>query len=269
MQTIHDFFFGTVYMSWRRWLESVQAAASTHLYKTGMACESFSTLTRSSHTIPHSQTTNYHGVRDNLVICASGSSSLMLAVLPMDFWLSIRATEFRSLCAWDWDPLPDWLPPIVFSSSDKSAFTRTSKRRFAVGYLDIDFVIPCNLAATAEWKYRLVNVPVCILHQNKGWRGGRRRYLRENASISAFLRSVKDGTWGREPFRRLGSPDNSTRIFRYSSSSSVRFSALICSFITISGSKNQSKMVFLGLLSDVISEPPPAFFFPKQVKLES
>jgi hypothetical protein len=66
----------------------------------------------------------------------------MLAVLPIDFWLNIQATEFCSLCAWDWDPLPDW--PIVLSSSDKSAFTRTSKRLFDVGYLDIDFVIPCN-----------------------------------------------------------------------------------------------------------------------------
>jgi hypothetical protein len=69
----------------------------------------------------------------------------MLAVLPKDFWLSIRATEFRNLCAWE--PLVDRLPPIVRSSSDRSAFTRTSKRRFAVGYLDIDLVIPCNLAA--------------------------------------------------------------------------------------------------------------------------
>lgn len=68
----------------------------------------------------------------------------------MDFWLSIRATDFRSLCAWD--PLVDWLPPIVLSSSDMSAFTRTSKRRFAVGYLDIDLVIPCNLAAAEEGK---------------------------------------------------------------------------------------------------------------------
>lgn len=91
-----------------------------------------------------------HGVRDELVICASGSSSLMSAVLPMDFWLSIRATEFRSLCAWEWDPLAVWLPPIVLSSSDSSAFTRTSKRRFAVGYLDIDLVIPCNLVVVEE-----------------------------------------------------------------------------------------------------------------------
>jgi hypothetical protein len=72
----------------------------------------------------------------------------MFDVLPIDFWLIIRATEFRNLCAWD--PLADWLPPIVLSSSDKSAFTRTSKRRLAVGYRDIDFVIPCNLAQA--WK---------------------------------------------------------------------------------------------------------------------
>lgn len=87
-----------------------------------------------------------------------------------------------------------------------------------------------------------------------------RWYLRANASISAFLRSFQDGILGRAPFRRLGSPASSTRIFRYSSSSSVKFSALICSLITISGSKNQSKRVSLGLLSDVSSEPLPAYF---------
>jgi hypothetical protein len=72
----------------------------------------------------------------------------MFAVFPMDFWLSILAMPPPNFSAWD--PLVGKLPPIVLSSSSKSAFTRTSKRRLDVGYLDIDFVIPCNLDAKEQ-----------------------------------------------------------------------------------------------------------------------
>ena len=75
---------------------------------------------------------------------------MMFAVFPMDFWLSIRSMPPLNLSAWD--PLVGRLPPMVLSSSNKSAFTRTSKRRLDVGYLDIDFVIPCNLDAKSEQK---------------------------------------------------------------------------------------------------------------------
>lgn len=73
---------------------------------------------------------------------------MMFAVFPIDFWLSIRAMPPLNLSAWD--PLVGTLPPIVLSSSDKRDFTRTSKRRLDVGYLDIDFVIPCNLDDTKQ-----------------------------------------------------------------------------------------------------------------------
>ena len=93
-----------------------------------------------------------------------------------------------------------------------------------------------------------------------------RQYLRANASISALFRSFNDGTCGRVPLRLPGSPTIRTRILRYSSSSSVKFSALICSLMTIRGSKNQSKRVLLGLFSDVISAPSPEYI-QKQVRL--
>ena len=86
----------------------------------------------------------YYAAPASFVSCASWSPPRMLAVFPIDLWLSIRTRPLLSF--WNCDPLTDRLPPIALSSSSESALTRSSKRRLDVGYLDIDLVIPCNLA---------------------------------------------------------------------------------------------------------------------------
>lgn len=201
----------------------------------------------------------YYAARASLVSCASWSPPRMLTVFPSDLWLSIRTRPLLSF--WNCDPLTDRLPPIALSSSSESALTRSSKRRLDVGYLDIDFVIPCNLAQDRN-NQKIIICSNSLLQMGSGGQ----KYLRANASISACFRSFRDGKCGRVALRRFGSLINSTRFWRYASSSSVNFSALIWSLMTIRGSKNQSNSVFLGLLSDVISQPSPANLT-RQVKL--
>ena len=194
----------------------------------------------------------HHSVLTSLVSWASWSSPRMPVVFPCDLWLSIRTIPlltFRTR-----DPLADWLPPIVLASSSESAFTRTSKRRLDVGYLDIDFVIPCNLAVGSTESTR-------DYAGFSNWKENyEQKYLRANASISACFCSLNDGSRMRFSLTRFGSLIKSTCFSRYASSSSVKFSALIWSLMTIRGSKNHSKSLLLGLLSDVISEPSPAYY---------
>jgi len=153
------------------------------------------------------------------------------------------------------------------SKSSDSFFTNATKCRRNVGYLDTVFVSPCILIKhTKTWNFLFTN-KTKLFENNRNFKAV--FYLRAKASSSALLRSVRggDAEMAFELFSLSGSPNSKTNLPRYSSSSSDKFVAFICSFSIKNGFRNQSKKTSFGRFMVVISVTPSPTQTCSQVKI--